>query len=128
MPPQQVDIFWHPSSLLRDDRLLSRRFAKLFFLSAILVIALTPVFAGVDTTKMSFWRRLPWGLLGVFGPIGLLFLWFGMWRYWVRIDNSEAGAKRLWFFVLLIGFWWGSALYCFFVYLPQVFRKTRGVT
>lgn len=77
---------------------------------------------------MSFWTRLPWGILGVLGPIGLLFLWFGMWRYWVRVDDSNLWAKRAWFVVLLVGFWYGSVLYYLFAYLPQVIRRGKMET
>lgn len=112
----------------KDEWLITRKAAKLFLVSAFFVLALTPVFLGmIDTNKLSFWKRLPWGILGVLGPIALFFLWFGMWRYWARIDNATEWAKRVWFLVLLIGFWWGSCLYCFFVYLPQVFRRTRAI-
>jgi hypothetical protein len=86
----------------KDDWLITRQAAKLFAVSTFLVLALTPVFLGkVDTARMSLWSRLPWGILGILGPIALFFLWFGMWRYWVRIDRSVAWAKRLWFVVLL---------------------------
>jgi hypothetical protein len=110
----------------KDEWLITRQAAKLFFLSTLLVLALTPVFLGkIDTNTMSFWARLPWGILGILGPIALFFLWFGMWRYWVRIDRSGRWAKRMWFVVLLLGFWWGSCLYCFFAYLPQVSRRAK---
>ncbi len=120
---QRVGIFWLPSSLLRDDWLISRLSVRLFFLSSLLVIAMTPVFIGVDTAKMTFLQRLPWGILGVVGPIGLFFLWLGMWRYWVRLDSSRVWVKRIWFPVLLFGFWWGSVLYFFSIYLPQTLRR-----
>jgi hypothetical protein len=108
----------------KDDWLITRRAANLFLLSTFLVLALTPVFFGkVHTASMSFFARLPWGILGILGPIALFFLWFGMWRYWVRIDRSAAWAKRMWFVVLLVGLWWGSCLYCFLVYLPRVYRR-----
>jgi hypothetical protein len=123
---QRVGIFWVPSSLLRDDWLISRLSMKLFFLSALLVIAMTPIFIGVDTTKMTFLQRLPWGILGVVGPVGLFFLWLGMWRYWVRLDDSRRWVKQVWFVVLLIGFWWGSVLYFFLVYLPRMIRRERA--
>jgi hypothetical protein len=125
---QRVGIWWLPSSWLRDDWLISRRTTILFFVSAVLVIALTPVFRGMDTTNLTFWQRLPWGILGIVGPIGLFFLWLGMWRYWVRLDRSSTWMKRIWFLVMLIGFWWGSVLYYFFAYLPQVMDKTRTET
>jgi len=113
-------------SRFKDEWLITRHAAKLFVVSTFLVLALTPVFLGkIDTKTMPFWTRLPWGILGVLGPIALFFLWFGMWRYWVRIDNSKVWIKRIWFLVLLVGFWWGSCLYCFFVYLPQVFRRAK---
>ena len=123
---QRVGIFWVPSSWLRDDWLISRLSMKLFFLSALLVIAMTPIFMGVDTTKMTLLQRLPWGILGVVGPLGLFFLWLGMWRYWVRLDDSKRWVKRVWFVVLLVGFWWGSVLYLFLVYLPRMIRRERA--
>jgi hypothetical protein len=108
----------------RDDWLTTAQAARLFLLAALLVLALTAVLLGsINTTRMSLWARLPVGVLGVLGPIALFFLWFGMWRYWVRIDNSRRWAKRMWFLVLLVGFWWGSCLYCFFVYLPQTYKS-----
>jgi len=110
----------------KDDWLTTRQAARVFLVSTFLVLALTPVLLGkIDTKAMSLWARLPWGILGILGPIALFFLWFGMWRYWVRIDNASKWAKRMWFLVLLFGFWWGSCVYCYFVYLPQVFRRTR---
>lgn len=110
----------------KDDWLITRQAAKLFFIASLLVTVMTIAFLDeIDTTKISFWMRLPWGILGVVGPIALFFLWLGMWRYWVRIDNASRWVKRLWFLVLLIGFWWGSCLYFFIVYLPQVLRRTK---
>jgi hypothetical protein len=120
-----------PGTFLRgykDEWLATRQAAKLFFLSAILLLALTPVFLGwIDTAKMTFWMRLPWGILGVLGPIALFFLWLGMWRYWLRIDDSRAWVKRIWFLILLIGFCWGSFLYYFSVCLPQTIRRRGSV-
>jgi uncharacterized BrkB/YihY/UPF0761 family membrane protein len=120
-----------PGAFLRefkDEWLVTRQAAKLFFLSAILLLSITPVFLGwIDTSKMTFWMRLPWGILGVRGTIALFFLWLGMWRYWLRIDDSRAWVKRIWFLILLIGFCWGSFLYFFSVYLPQAIRRGRGV-
>lgn len=113
-----------PSGVLnsfRDDWLVSRQAIKLFFVSAVLVMLLTPVSFGlVGIAKMTFFQRLPWAILGVAGSIGSLFLWLGMWRYWFRLDDSGAWNKRFWFIVLLVGFWWGSCLYFFFAYFPRV--------
>ena len=125
---QRVGIFWLPDSWLRDDWLVSRLSMRLFLLSALLVMGVTPIFLGVDTTKMTFWQRLPWGILGIIGPFGLIFLWLGMWRYWVRIDESSAWLKRIWFVVLLIGFWWGALFYYFLAYLPQEIQRRKSET
>jgi len=113
--------------VFQGDRLASRVYQILFFASALMVLAMIPFFLGrVDPARMSFWPRLPWGLLGVFGPIGLFFLWIGMWCYWVKLDHSFVWLKRGWFLVLLFGFWYGSVLYFFFAYLPQVNRRLRA--
>lgn len=109
-----------------DDWLTTSGAAKLFFASTFLVLALFPVFRGwIDPTKMSLLMRISWTTFGALGTCALLFLWFGMWTYWVRLDDSKTYSKRLWFLVLLLGFWYGSCVYCYFVYLPQVIRRSR---
>lgn len=115
---------WLPSSWLKDEWLSTSTAAKLFFLSVLSVIALTLEY-NLDISAASYWQHQLWDALGVLEAISILFLWLGMWRYWTRIDDSNRSAKRLWFLVLLIGFWWGSALYYFLVYLPQTVRRRR---
>jgi hypothetical protein len=111
---------------LVDEWLLSSQAAKMFFGSTILVLALLPVFVGrVHPAEMPVWARTSWTLLGMAGTFALFLLWLGMWRYWVQLDDSKAYAKRLWFVVLLFGFWYGSCIYYYFVYLPQVIRRRR---
>ncbi len=113
----------------RENWLVTRHAAKLFLVSTLLVLSLTPLFLGwIDPNRMSFWPRLPLGILWTLAPVALLFLYFGMWRYWIRIDNSSAWLKRMWFIIMLVGLWWGSCLYCYFVYLPQVSRRARAET
>jgi uncharacterized BrkB/YihY/UPF0761 family membrane protein len=115
-----------PWDLFKDKWLSSRSALLIFLLSTILAIALIALLWGwVSPAKMSFRERLPWGTLGLLGPIAVLFLYFGMWRYWVRIDDSRVWIKRIWFVVLLIGFWWGSCAYFFLVYAPQVLGRQR---
>ena len=113
-------------SWFSDDWIVSVIAQRLFLVSTLLVFALTPLFLGqIDVSHMSFSGRLPWGILAIIGPVGMFFLWLGMWRYWARIDDSRQGSKRLWFLVLLIGFWYGSCLYFYFVYCRQVTRRQR---
>jgi len=110
-----------------DNWISSPRAAKLFFASTFLVLALVPRFEGwmVPATRMTLWLRIFWTMFGNAGTAGLLFLFYGMWWYWVRLDESKKYLKRFWFLILLFGFWFGSCIYCYFVYLPQVIRLKR---
>ncbi len=111
---------------LTDEWFATSRAFLLFFVCSILTLALVPVFLGrISGREASRWLELFWGTIGVLGAPATLFLWIGMWRYWARLDRSSRWAKRLWFTVLLIGFWYGSVLYCYLVYLPQIRGKAR---
>ncbi|MGB8476676.1 MAG: hypothetical protein WCE61_21550, partial [Candidatus Acidiferrum sp.] len=72
---------------------------------------------------MSAPTKFAWDALGAAGAVGLFYIWFGMWRYWVKLDTSRPRTKRLWFIILLVGFWWASVLYFLAVYLPQGARR-----
>jgi hypothetical protein len=105
-----------------DDWLVTRLAMRLFFLSTIIVLAVRlTLFGSVNPNQISFWSNLGWGLFGVVAPIAIFFLLFGMWRFWLRVDDSGRWAKRFWFFALLLGIWWWYALclYCWIVYLPK---------
>jgi len=105
---KRVGFVWLPSRLLEDDWLISKWTRRLFFLSALCVLIFTAeFFLNIDTSRMSFWQRLPFGLTGLVEPFGTIFIWLGMWRYWVRLDNSVRWLKRTSFLLLLVGFWWG---------------------
>jgi len=102
-----------------DNWLSSRQAARLFFVAVVFVLALIPVFLGsVDPARMSLAMRIPWTIVGLVGPVSFFFLWFGMWRYWVRLDHSRAVAKRFWFVIRLFGLCYGGCLYYFLVYRP----------
>ena len=108
----------------KDDWLISPQAARLFFASTIFVLALIPVARGmVDPARMMLWERIPLTIFAMVGTLAHLFLWIGMWKYFARVDGSKVYEKRLWFLILLFGFWYGSCLYCYFVYLPQVMRR-----
>ncbi len=129
MPLGRIESLRSRGTWLTDDRLISRRVSTLFLLSTILVVASVPLAEGwVDITKMSFWMRLPLTILAMFSAIAILFLWVGMWRYWIRLDDSSVWVKRVWFVILLVGFWYGSVPYYFLVYRPQVIRRAEGGT
>ena len=110
---------------LDDVWLVTNRAAKLLLICTFFVIALTPMFIGYMPSSPSALTEMIWGAVGVCGALALFIIWVAMWRYWARVDNSNAWVKRLWFIILLAGFWYGSVLYYYCVYLPQ--RRRRGL-
>ncbi len=111
-----------------DRWIIGHQGVLLFTLSALCSLALTPIFLGwIHPARMSYSLRIFWAALEILGPIGLVLIYFGMWLYWVRLDGSRVWTKRAWFVILLVGPWYGSCLYCFFVYLPQVLAREKKV-
>ena len=111
-------------SRFTDDWLVSRPALKLFSVSTVFVLATARIFFGnIIPGKPSVFQQLFWGTEGVFGTLSIFFLWFGMWRYWVRLDSSAGILKGASFFLLLFGLWYGAIPYCFFVYRPQVLSR-----
>jgi hypothetical protein len=114
-----------------DERWIgTRRAAQLFLIASLFVVGLLPVFLGrIEPSNKPSPVNFFWGIMGVVGTPSIFFLWLGMWRYWARLDASGKWIKRFWFLVMLAGFCYGSCLYCWSVYLPQVIRSGRqGVT
>jgi hypothetical protein len=105
---------------LSDEWLGTSRASLLFIACSVFTLALIPVFLGLISGKGgSLLFQACWGSIGVLGAPATIFLWIGMWKYWARVDRSRRLVKRFWFIVLLVGFWYGSVLYCYFVYLPR---------
>lgn len=112
---------------LGDDWLRSQQAAKIFFVATILIPATTLQMSGrVTPLRLPVWARYPWVIICMAGTCGLFFLWFGMWRYWAKLDDSGKFTKRLWFVILLFGLWLGGCLYYYGAYLPQVIRGWKG--
>jgi hypothetical protein len=117
---------WHLANRFDVEWLLTSQAAKCFFISSLVVIAFTPLFLGHGITlHPPAWLNLLTIVLVTVGPFAIFFVWFGMWRFWSRLDTSSDRKKRFWFIILLIGFWWGSCIYCWCVYLPRVARDAR---
>jgi hypothetical protein len=113
-------------NLFKVDWLITRQAARLFLVSTIFVLAMTPVFLGrIHIDQMSSRMRLAWNIGGGIGVVSIFFLWIGMWRYRVHVDQSKEWIRRLSSVVLFFGLWWGACFYCLSVYIPQVFRKER---
>ncbi len=128
---KRLGIWYLPEPWLRDDWIVSPPVARFFLFASLCGIVSIPEFLGyLDPAKLPRWASGPVILLSVLLVIPTLLLWLGMWRYWFRIDKSKPNTKRVWFFLLLVGMFMASILYCFSVYLPQVRRASanRGVT
>ena len=107
----------------RDDWIVTPSAAKLFFCAAIVAAVITPVVLGyVQPSGKSGAANVFWNLFGAASPFAVFFIWIGMWRYWARIDPSPKWVRRFWFVILLAGFWCGSVLYYFLMYLPQCLK------
>lgn len=107
-----------------NDGLLSKPAAWVLGISAALSIVVTPiVFGQIRITNYSTASRLFWAIAGILTPASIFFVWIGMWRYWVYNDQSKLAIRRLSFALLLVGMWYGAALYYLAVYLPQARRR-----
>jgi hypothetical protein len=104
--------------------------------SAIAILAITVYLYGLMAMHIDAQRfRLasPYfqnatDIFGMVGAAGGVLLYYSMWFYWAWIDESKTSSKRVWFFLLLLGLWYGSCVYYFFVYRPQVNARRREAT
>jgi uncharacterized BrkB/YihY/UPF0761 family membrane protein len=115
---------WGPYFWFKDNWIVGRFAARLFSFSAVLIVVWTVAFAVVSRHGTSanqtrpIWHEL-WTCLDIGVVLPIFFLWFGMWRYWLRVDRSKPWIKRLSFVALLLGAWWGATVYCLAIYLPR---------
>ena len=111
---------------LGDRWLASRAALALFAFSSIMVTFMTVAFL-LDLIRDSGpLIETLWGIAGVLAGLSVFFIWSGMWRFWTKLDRSSAFARRCWFAVMLVGFWYGAILYFLFVYIP-FFGRTSFV-
>lgn len=124
-----MGIFKSPFSTFFESRgdnwFYTSRARGLFFVSTLFVIGLTPIFWIKSLPQLDTWLNVLVGLFGVVAVVAVYYLYWGMWHYWGRLDDSSKWIKRFWFVALLIGFWWGSILYCYCLYLPQTSGNPR---
>jgi hypothetical protein len=112
---------------ISEEWLVSKRASALFALSSASIAICTMLglyFPPQD--PVSLFANILWGILGVATGLSILFLWGGMWSYWIRCDSSSKWTRRFWFLVLLAGFWYGAIVYFAFVYLPSRTRVPRS--
>lgn len=100
-----------------DEWFGAKRARRLFSAAAALVVTGTAVLCFPIPAEPRFAVKLVLGLAGVLAGLSVFFLWSGMWQYWIRRDPSSRLARRAWFVILLVGFWYGAVAYCLCVYL-----------
>jgi hypothetical protein len=66
-------------------------------------------------------------LLGSTVATGVALLIMGMWFFWVKCDPSSKRVRTVWFFILLLGLFYGAIFYYLAVYFPIVYKKLRDV-
>jgi hypothetical protein len=107
------------------ERTMLGRGAAIFLglTAALSIWAIVLYFWDINLAQLSRsqFEAISWG--GAAAAIGVAFLLAGMWLYWIKFDRSSKRARRIWFFVLLIGFHYGALPYYVFVYLPAVRRR-----
>jgi len=111
------------------DDLIVSRVALRFFLSGVVCVVAITVFHFLpipERSEMSFQYKFFLGMFGIVAAITVNFLYWGMWRYWYKFDESDKWIKRAAFALMLLGFFWGSAVYYFTFYIPQVQRKQKS--
>lgn len=120
-----VDLIWE---WVGDKWLVGRVAAALFAVSAVAL-------DGVSAIALLKTRWLGMYLAGIGSLMGFylfplifagFFLMEGMKRYWLMRDRGSKRARRVWFFPLTFGVWFGASLYYAFVYLPQVRHDWRA--
>jgi hypothetical protein len=115
---------WGPYFWFSDRWISGRTAARLFIFSASLIAAWTVTYFVAG--RYSLWAnprssglQAVWTVLDVAQVPAGLFLWYGMLRFWVRLDDSRAWIKRLSLVAMIVGFWWGASVYCLVVYVRR---------
>jgi hypothetical protein len=122
--PHGRELTVYPGSFIwrriNDEWLLSRSASALFAMAGFVIVGMTVViFANIQSATLDPVSNAALGVGGVLAGLGVLFLWGGMWRYWIRCDSSTVAARRFWFLVLVAGLWYGAILYYAIIYLPN---------
>lgn len=96
--------------------------AALFTLTALFIR-----YSDFDSNKLGRIQFEFISYLGAFSALGFFSLLISMTFFWLRCDVSSKRSRAIWFFLLLIGFSYGSQIvYYAFVYLPAVIRRLRN--
>jgi hypothetical protein len=110
-------VFSRLCNRIGDRWLVSKSASNMFAAAAILIVLVTALLAFNMAQDTGLLSEIFWAIAGVLSGLGAFFIWSGMWRFWSRLDQSSRFARRIWFFMLLIGLWYGAVLYFVLVYM-----------
>jgi hypothetical protein len=95
---------------------------SLEFVPASITLAVTQ-----QASNPSLAIQLGFALVGVLLTAAYAFVLLGMFRFWTAYDRSSPMTRKIWFVIMIAGFFvgisLGTALYCLAVYLPQVLKN-----
>ena len=93
----------------------------LFTVALLVVLNIVGAFIGSEQLadamdRLPFILRIPFGILGAFSAIGIIFLWYGMiWDCWFRSKMSKESKIR-WTFLLVIANMFGALIYYYRIF------------
>lgn len=93
----------------------------IFTVALLVVLNVVQAFIGAEhlekvMDRLPFILRAPFGVLGAFSAVGILFLWYGMiWDCWFRSKMSKESKIR-WTFLLVITNMLGALIYYYRIF------------
>lgn len=106
-------------------RWLSGRTASILFGVASVQTLVVSVFVfylfSLDSIPIptSAWVNDFWAFLVASGVLCAVFVWKGMLQFWKKCDRSAKPVKRVAYFFLLLGLWYGAIVYYLLIYLRR---------
>lgn len=106
--------------------LLEKRFFRYFWISISLLLLVHLIFwRAHHLAAYGFAVQIPLGVFGGLCACGFLYLWLGMYCYWLKLDHHHKAIKTVWLLILTFGLWYGAVVYFFVVYLAGYRRAAR---
>jgi len=106
------------------------RVAVWTFITTITVLVILNVALAVVGSQplqnLPFLIRLPLGVLGVFGAVGIITVWFGMMWDCAVTSRLPLISKLGWFLLIVFTNMLGTLIYYFLVFQRQTYTLARG--
>jgi hypothetical protein len=115
-----------PSGSQFERFFFNKQVAILFgFMALLTIMAIVIHRTDFDAYRLDHRETVILSICGASAAFGAFSLWAGMWIFWITCDDAPKKLRALWFFVLLIGLFYGAVLYYLLAYLPLVRRRVR---